>query len=375
MKSLLLFFFLIIFSSQLFAQNPATLAVRLDEPLENHWIVLKRFDGSKDHAVDSVDTRSQTFSFQRPENEVSLYRLAISGKRGSFTFVWEKDAKVSLRTDSIWLSSIEGSPASVEYLNYQKATQPLKSKVIDYSIKRNGVKSEDSVKYYDAKQDQVTDSLYRYALHYSKTRKPSFTTVFLLNWAQGWGDMGKEEVLPYYNLLSNEWKQHFLAKDMMEKVNRKAKIEKQYKEKWEAPKFSSKDLLTQKVANLDELLLGKKPIVIDFWGIWCGPCIKSIPDLKQAQNDLKGKVNFISVAWDSENKKEQTISFIKKKEMNWIHFFEDRTKNDPAYLNVNYGIDSYPTLVLIDADGKLSKRAEGTTEVKQLLEELYEIAE
>lgn len=370
MNSLVAFFSCFFFYSVSFAQSGVTVVGHLDKPSNNQKIIISRYDGHQYHAVDSVVTNNISFSFQRPNSVVNMYSLNIAGKNGRLMFVWDSNITVKLNTDSLWLSAVEGSPASDEYLIYQKNLDAFRNQLIYYSNKRRETKSEDSVKYYDAKQDQVMDSVHRFSIHYLKTNKPSYTTMSILHWVQNSKNMSKDEILPYYNLLPNEWKQHSMMQHMIMSLDREAEIERSYTEKLAAPQFSAKNLLTQKEVNLEKLLLEKKPIILDFWGIWCGPCIKSIPDLKQAHSILKDKVNFISIAWDSEKKREQTKTFIDKKGMNWIHLFENRDLNNSDFLNIKYAIDSYPTLVLIDADGRLSRKAEGTIEVKELLDEL-----
>ncbi len=51
--------------------------------------------------------------------------------------------------------------------------------------------------------------------------------------------------------------------------------------------FSLKDLS----GNIVELsqLLGKGPIVIDFWATWCKPCVKELPHLNKIQKDYRDR--------------------------------------------------------------------------------------
>lgn len=58
------------------------------------------------------------------------------------------------------------------------------------------------------------------------------------------------------------------------------------------------------VTQIDDVAFRKilvpngKPLMINFWATWCGPCREEFPDLVKLDGEFKGKIDFLTVTLD-----------------------------------------------------------------------------
>ena len=48
----------------------------------------------------------------------------------------------------------------------------------------------------------------------------------------------------------------------------------------------------------EQVLKNEKPVLVDFWAEWCGPCKMLTPILEELSDELKDEVNIIKVNLD-----------------------------------------------------------------------------
>ncbi len=86
-----------------------------------------------------------------------------------------------------------------------------------------------------------------------------------------------------------------------------------------------------------------KPMVVNFWATWCGPCLKEFPDFEKVKQQYGDKVNFVMI---SDEPLEKIKKFAKSKPYTFTFLKTNKTLNE-------YGITFIPTSYFYDTNGNL----------------------
>lgn len=115
----------------------------------------------------------------------------------------------------------------------------------------------------------------------------------------------------------------------------------------QAPAFAGKTI-DGKIISLADLK--GKPVYVDVWATWCGPCKREIPYLDVLINEYKDKVTFLKISVDEDYAK-------------WESYMNEHGGGDAISIIADgawksdvvtkYGIKGIPRFMLFDAEGKV----------------------
>ena len=105
-----------------------------------------------------------------------------------------------------------------------------------------------------------------------------------------------------------------------------------------------------------------KPIVLNFWASWCGPCKMEMPDFEEKYQELGEQVQFLMVnLTDGQETVESASAFIEEQGYTFPVLYD--TSSQAAY---TYGVYSIPTTYFIDAEGNGIAQASGAIDGETL---------
>ncbi len=113
---------------------------------------------------------------------------------------------------------------------------------------------------------------------------------------------------------------------------------------FEAPLHNGKNINTEDLEG--------KIVILDFWYRGCPPCLKAIPDLVSIDEAYRDK-GVVILGINPHDNAQQIEDFFKYKGVKYNSTFLSKD------IAEQYGINAYPTVVIIDQNGKIYKIHEG----------------
>lgn len=196
----------------------------------------------------------------------------------------------------------------------------------------------------------------------------TFASVFLLARMQNL--YTAQDYTDAWNIISKKYKTHPAAKPIQDYVNKVAiTLAGTPAKTFEREDKDGNNIRLEDYKN--------RVVLLDFWGSWCGPCRASHPHLKELYNKYKNDgFEIIAIAHERgktlDEPKSTWLKAIDEDKINWVHIL-NMDGIEQQNIIKDYGVDSFPTKILIDKDGKILLRisASATNDINNALKKIY----
>ncbi len=310
----------------------------VEAQLQNTGDTIIVYQTANDDALpDTILVSEGRFSWQKKLDGVQMLYI-VRPERSAIVLLGVPGEKVTLEGDMEGDYTIGGSKFYQEYDAQQKMLK-------------------------EATQENVVELVMKYAREHSGSEAvPQLLSII--------GAVAPDSLDSFLALIPDKVKNGRMKEYLDNQVTAvKAQIEEEAKAKAlqaegrEVPDFTLQDINGKPFALSS---LRGKYVILDFWGSWCGWCIKGFPQMKEYYQKYQGKFEILGI--DCSDSDEDWKKAVKEHELPWLHVYNPE---DSAVLGL-YGIQGFPTKIIVDPEGKIVKTIVGEDPAfYTLLDELF----
>jgi thiol-disulfide isomerase/thioredoxin len=304
-----------------------------------------------------IDFKNAKFLFNISSNEYLIYQLAFlsdvedDAVWQSFEFIIEEGTlEIILDIDSIELqSSIIGGHQNALLIEFRKIYADILTRGQEPNTDRNELMLEF--------KDKVSNSI--------STNADEFISVYLIYRYHLLFEV--KEVNYFLSIINDKYRSSKYYRKLRSEYLGKGKIAV-------GAKFIDFELPNKdnKLIKLSEIIRDNQVVLIEFWGSWCGPCIKKARLVKPIYEQFNNK-GFEIIGVALETNKQRWLDMLTKENYRWPNVVElEQDQSQEIVIARLYQANTYPYGILVDQNGYIISINPSMDELSLILKEKFD---
>ncbi|MBX5436794.1 MAG: TlpA family protein disulfide reductase [Alicyclobacillaceae bacterium] len=116
----------------------------------------------------------------------------------------------------------------------------------------------------------------------------------------------------------------------------------------QAPDFELPAAADNRTVSLSALLAEGKPLVLNAWASWCGPCKAETPALAGLARQYEGRVTVVGINMTATDSRADALAFMRSYHLPYLVLLDPKA----AFYN-SYQVSGLPTTFVVGRDGRL----------------------